>query len=72
MIQGHDDRRGHQHAPVAIDREEGERAEDVEMRLDPAAAQVDEQGAHEHLGGRDDVSRRGLAGPGPGQEHRQA
>ena len=38
-------RRGDEHAPVAIEREERERAEDVEVRFDPPAAEVDEQRA---------------------------
>ncbi len=43
MVQRHDRRGRDQHPRVAVERQEGQRAEDVEVGLDPAAHQVDEQ-----------------------------
>ena len=63
VIERDDNRRRNQHAPVAIEREERKRAEDVEMGFDAPACQVDEQRAHQHLGGRNRVARRRPAGP---------
>ena len=57
VIERDDDGGRNQHAPVAIEREEGERAEDVEVRFDAAAGQVDQQRAHQHLRHGDDVAR---------------
>src|SRR5207249_1031168 len=49
-----DYRRGRdQHPPVAVKGQEGQGAEDVEMTLDAAAGQVNEQGSEEHLAGGD-------------------
>ena len=72
-VVGGDDRRGgDQHAPVAVEGQEGQRAEDVEVRLDAAAGQVDQQGAHEHLADGDGVARRTprRAAAGPRQHGR--
>ncbi len=45
-----DDGRGGEHDPrVAVDGQEGERAEDVEVSLDPPAREVNQQGPEEHL-----------------------
>ena len=49
-------RRGDEHAPVPVERQERQRAEDVEMHLRPPAGQVDEQGGKQHLPDRDGVA----------------
>ena len=49
VIEGDDNRGGNQDPPVAIEREERQRPEHMEMRLDASAGQVDEQRAHQHL-----------------------
>ena len=43
VIERDDDGRRNQHAPIAIERQKRERAEDVEMGFDAAAGQMDEQ-----------------------------
>ena len=43
MVGRDDDRAAHEHAPVAVERQEGERPEDVEVGLDPAARDVDQE-----------------------------
>ena len=63
VIQRHDDGGRNQHAPVAIEGEERQRAEDVKMRFDAAAGQVDQQRAHQHLRDGDRVARRRQARP---------
>ena len=67
MIGG--DHRGgrNQHAPVAIEREKRQRAEDVEMRFEAPAAEVNQQRAHQHLRAGDRVARRRLAGTKHGE-----
>ena len=78
VIERDDDRRRDEHAPVAVEREKGQRAEHVEMRLDAAARQMDEQRAHQHLRDGDRVARRrlaraeaGRAAPGTGRSRRR-
>ena len=71
MVEGDDGRGRDQDAPVAVEGQEGQGAEDVEVGLDPPPAEVDQQRTHEHLPGRDDVSGDDLARPGQGQGHRQ-
>ena len=44
--------------PVAIERQQRERAEHVEVGLDAAAGEMDEQRRGEHLSDRDDMTRR--------------
>ncbi len=69
-------------APVAIKRQERQRAEHVEMRFDAAAGQEDEQRAHQHLRGGDNVAcgeqartkiceQRGKHADGAAEEHRR-
>ena len=58
MVERDDDRRRNEHAPVAVEREERERAEDVEVRFDAAAGQMDQQRAHQHLRHGHGVPRR--------------
>ena len=58
VIERDDDGGRNQDAPVTIESEERQRAEDVEVRLDAAAGQVDQQRAHQHLRDGDDVARR--------------
>ncbi len=60
------------HAPVPVERQKGQRAEDVKMHFDAAAAQVDQQRPHEHLGNRDDLSGRPPARSEQCQPDRQA
>ena len=64
VIERDDDRRRDEHPPVAVEREERQRAEDVEVRFDAAAGQVDEQRAHQHLRDGDGVARRRAARAG--------
>ena len=71
MIGGDDDGGGHQHSPVAIEREERERAEHVKVGLDPAAGEVDEQRRPQHLRRRDHVARRGPAWSKEAQQRRE-
>ncbi len=59
MIRGDDDRGRDQDGPVAVEGEEGQRAEDVEVGLDPASGEMDQQGAGEHLCHGDGVPRQG-------------
>ena len=70
MVERDHDGRGHEHPPVAIEREERQRSEDVEVRLDAATGQVNQQRAHQHLRRRDDVARRRISGP-PHREQRR-
>ena len=63
---------GQQHAPVAVERQEGQRAEDVEVSLDAAAREVNQQRSHEHLSNADDVAGEDLARPKERQDDRQA
>jgi hypothetical protein len=56
VIQSHDDRRGNQDTPVAVEGQEGERSEHVEMRLDAPAGEMDQQRTHQHLGHGDHVT----------------
>ncbi len=57
VVDGDDDGRREEDLPVAVEGDEGERAEDVEVCLDPAAREVDEERRHHHLGGGDHVAR---------------
>ncbi len=63
VIEGNDDRGGNEHAPVAVERQKRERAKHVKVRFNAAAGQVNQERAHQHLGDRDHVARRGDAGP---------
>jgi hypothetical protein len=63
VIGHHDGRADDQDLPVAVEGQEGERAEDVEMGLDSPAGQVDQQRADEHLGDGHDVACRGGGAP---------
>ena len=58
----------YQHLPVTIESQERQRAKDVEVRLDAAAGQVNQQRAHQHLRDGDDVARRPLAGTEPSEQ----
>ena len=49
LVGRHHDRRRHQHAPVAVERQERQRAENVEVHLRPAAREMDEQPREQHL-----------------------
>jgi hypothetical protein len=71
VIEDDGDRRGDQHAGIAIEREAGERAEDVEMRFDAAAGDVDQQGADQHLADADDVPRGEGAAAEPDHQDRR-
>ena len=71
VIERHDDCRRNQHPPVAIERQEGQRAEDVKVGLDPPTGQMNEQGAHQHLRDRDDVAGRRQAWPEQSEERRK-
>ncbi len=57
--------------PVAIEREAGQRAEDVEVRFDAAAGDVDQQGANQHLADADDVARGERAAAEPDHQDRR-
>ena len=56
MVDGGDRGRGAQHLPITVEGQEGERPKNVEVGLDAAAAQMNEQGGGQHLGGSDDVA----------------
>ena len=65
VIDEHHEGRGHQHLRIAVRREEGQRSEDVEVGLDAAAGEMDQEGADGHLADRDDMAgqwppRRGV------------
>ena len=62
LVERHDARGGQQHAPVAVERQERQRAEDVVMRLAVPAGQVDEQRGGEHLADGDRVAGGDRAG----------
>ncbi len=61
VIQRHDDGGGNHDAPVTIERQERQRAEHVEVRFDASAREVDQQGAHQHLGDANREAGRRLA-----------
>ena len=63
MVGGDEQSRGHEDLPVAVEGEEGEGAEDVEVRLDAPPGQVDQQRGHDHLPGRNGVAREDPARP---------
>ena len=67
MIQRDDDRGRNQHPPIPVEGQERERAEDMEVRFDASARQVNQERAHQHLSDRNDVAGRRKAG----SEHRQ-
>ena len=71
VVERDDHRRRNQHAPVAVEREERERSEDMKVGLDSSAGQVNEQRAHQHLRDGDRVARRGLARSQNGEERRE-
>jgi len=47
---------GDQYAPVSIERQKRQRSENMKVRFDPAATQVDEQGGSQHLTDGDHMS----------------
>ena len=67
MIDQHHERRGRQHLRIAVHREEGQRSEDVEVGLDAAAGEMDQEGADGHLADRDDMTGQWPPGRGVGQ-----
>jgi hypothetical protein len=56
VVSGDDDGGRDDHVPVLVEREEGERAEDVKVGFEPAAGEVDQQGGPHHLCHRDDMA----------------
>src|SRR5262249_10220167 len=68
---GDDERGGDKDSPVAVEGEEGQGAEDVEVGFDAAVAQVVEQGRGEHLAGGDDVASQHTSGHGEDEEDGQ-
>jgi hypothetical protein len=71
MVCGDDGGGRDEHPPVAVEREERERAEDVEVGLDAAAREMYEQRRHQHLPGGYRVARRGRAGVAQRERDRQ-
>ncbi|HZL72330.1 MAG TPA: hypothetical protein VFC86_07710 [Planctomycetota bacterium] len=71
VVQGDDHGGGDEHLPVPVEGEERQGAEDVEVRLDAAARQVDQEGREEHLARRDDVARQDPAGLEDGERDGQ-
>ena len=71
MVGRYHDGSRHHHPPIAIEAQEGQRAEDVEVRLEAAAAQVNQQCGRQHLGDGDHVPREHGAGPIEGQPQGQ-
>ena len=71
MMDGRDRRGGDQHVPIAIKGQQGERAEDVEVGLDPAGGNFDQQGGKQHLAHRDRMARERAAGTPQHQHQRE-
>ena len=71
MVGGDDGGGGDQDAPIAVEREECERAEDVKVHFDAAAVEVDEEGGKEDLGDGDDVAGEDFAGAAPDERERE-
>src|SRR5579872_3562365 len=46
MIDGNDRRRRYQHLPISVECQERQRAEDVEVRFDTAASEVNQESRH--------------------------
>ncbi len=69
MIRGNHERRGHEHAPVAVEGEKGQRAEHMEMCFEASAGEMDQEHGGQHLADGDDVARGGPAGPQQRQRH---
>ena len=57
MIGRNDDGGGNQHAPILVERQEGQRAEDVKVGFDSSAGQVDEKRGPQHLCDGNDMAR---------------
>ena len=72
MIQSDHNGRGHQDAPIPVEGQERQRAEDVEVRLDTAACQMDQQARHQHLAYGNGMARKRVGGADDSQEYRQA
>ena len=71
VVGGDDDRGRDEHAPLAVERQEDERGEDVEVRLDASAGEVNQQRRHQHLAGRDRIARDRPPRPQQRQRHRR-
>ena len=71
VIERDDDRGGQQHAPVAVKREKCQRPEDVKVRFEAAAGQVNQERAHEHLRHGDRVARRCFARAQQAEQRRE-
>lgn len=73
VVHHHDDRSGHQDAPIQIERKKRQRDEDVEVGFDAPTGDVDEQASHQHLATRHDVAGRSVPGElADGHPHRRA
>src|ERR1043166_9374887 len=56
MVEPHHDRCRNKYSPIAVERQNNEGAKDMEVRLDPATSQIDQERGHEHLTNRDDMT----------------
>jgi hypothetical protein len=70
VIERDDQRRAHEHAGVAVEGQEGQRSEDVEVRLDASSAEVDEERRAQRLADRDRVAREVRARAEEHEQHR--
>src|SRR5437773_1605742 len=59
MIGVNNDSGGNQNPPIAIKRQDGQRAKNVKMSLDASASNVDKQRGHQHLSRSDDMPCQG-------------
>ena len=57
MIQRRDQGGWHEHAPIAVKSQKGQRAENVEVRFEATARNVHQQAGHQHLSDGDGVTR---------------
>lgn len=71
MVRDGHGRGGDEDTPVAIEGQKRERTEDMEMRFDPAAGEMDEQRRRQHLAHGDDLARERRATARPRQRHRE-
>jgi hypothetical protein len=71
VVEGNDRRGRDEYPPVAVEGQQRQRAEDVEVRLDPPVGEVDQQRPHQCLRDGDDVPRGRRARSGQGKSDGQ-
>src|SRR3954466_14583096 len=70
MIGGYEERSRRQHSPIPIARQKRQRAEDVEVRLNSSACQMNQQTGEADLANGYCLSREGASRKPPDEEHR--